>query len=202
LERDEAYRILGGVEGDSPEYLLEDRLFEIKNYFKSKVPLTRLFKKQYDLLQKYADAMKVLGEKPTVQSEQSMADRTNKFENAAPLNVFNTYQSALNSHYSLILNSSEPNELVYFGQSLVQISYDYSAFWIPFDKLDLEAIISAPADPMEVYNELVTAQQNGVKDFNELLIYVENKEGVLLKEGKRLSLLNKMESEWRMSLES
>lgn len=202
MERVEAYRILGGVDGDSPEYLIEDRLFEVKNYFKSKVPLSRLFKKQYDLLHKYAEAMKVLGVEPTVQSEQSMSGITNKFENAQPLNVFNTYQSTLNSYYSLILNSSEPDKMTFLGQSLVQISYDYSAFWIPFDKLDLEAIISAPADPMEVYNELVIAQQNGVRDFNELLIYVEKKETVLQREGKRLSLLNKMESEWRMSLES
>ncbi len=202
MDRDEAYRILGGVEGDSPEYLLEDRLFEVKNYFKSKVPLSRLFKKQYDLLQKYADAMKVVGIESIVQSEQSMSGITNKFENAPPLDVFNTYQSALNSHYSLILNSSEPDKMIFLGQSLVQISYDYSAFWIPFGKLDIEAIISSPVDPMLVYNELVTAQQNGVTDFNELLIYVEKKDTVLLREGKRLSLLNKIESEWRMSLES
>jgi hypothetical protein len=202
LERAEAYQILGGVEGDSPEYLLEDRLFEVKNYFKSKVPLSRLFKKQYDLLQKYADAMKVLGVQQVGQSEQPISVFTYEYENAAPLNVFNSYQSAINSCYSWLLNSNNPHELAFLGESLVQISYDYSAFWIPFDKLDIEAIVSSPSDPMEVYNELVMAQQNGVKDFDELLVYVQNKDSVLFREGKRLSLLNKMESEWRMSLES
>lgn len=202
MERAEAYQILGGVEGDSPEYLLEDRLFEVKNYFKSKVPLSRLFNKQYDLLQRYADAMKALGVEQEGQSERSESVLTFNYQNATPLIVFNNYQSILNSHYALILNSSGPNELAFLGKSLVQISYEYSALWIPFVELELEAIISAPADPMEVYNELVLAQEKGVKDYRELLIYVENKNSVLLREGKRLSLLNKMESEWRMSLES
>ncbi|MFN5418152.1 MAG: hypothetical protein ACK5B9_13930 [Flavobacteriia bacterium] len=161
----------------------ENLLFELKQFFLTRVPLRKLFQSRLEKLIKLEETFSVY--KIEMQKFKKIAMNFN-FESDDILLVYNSYQAENKRLKSLISQSYIPSEVSFYVEQLIYLEKKYAQKWFSDSNLDENIIVSKEADAMELLESIKNYEG---KSFSALKKNENSPSETLLNEMKRLSLL-------------
>jgi hypothetical protein len=199
----EALVFLNASESDDDlSDLLEDTLFEIKQFIFSKPLISKLIYGQIKKLEKLSEAALVLKIEP--KSTFFLKDESfHQSINETILSVYNSFEFIKAQLKQQLSSEESPKEVILIVTQLVKLQQDYSAYW-PFIEVanDEGVIISKEPDAMELLAEIKKMSAEGIIAFQQLTQISLDNYPAIKQEMKRLSLLRKKENEWKISLKN
>ena len=199
----EALVFLNASESDDDlSDLLEDALFEIKQFIFSKPLISKLIYGQIKKLEKLSEAALVLKIEP--KSTFFLKDESfHQPINETILSVYNSFEFIKAQLKQQLSSEESPKEVILIVTQLVKLQQDYSAYW-PFIEVanDEGVIISKEPDAMELLAEIKKMSAEGIIAFQQLTQISLDNYPAIKQEMKRLSLLRKKENEWKISLKN
>jgi hypothetical protein len=199
----EALVFLNASESDDDlSDLLEDALFEIKQFVFSKPLISKLIYGQIKKLEKLSEAALVLKIEP--KSTFFLKDESfHQPINETILSVYNSFEFIKAQLKQQLSSEESPKEVILIVTQLVKLQQDYSAYW-PFIEVanDEGVIISKEPDAMELLAEIKKMSAEGIIAFQQLTQISLDNYPAIKQEMKRLSLLRKKENEWKISLKN
>ena len=199
----EAWGVLNAAEEeDDAKDLIDDCLFEIKQFILSKPLISKLIESQIKKLQKLVQVVEVLNidvENRYYQEEEiSLKDF-----NDSILDTFNFYESCKAQLKIRFLSAESPGDLIELTTKLLQLQNAYSNCWPNVEADELEVVvISKEPDAMELISEIKKINEKGIIAFQQLIQISLDNYPSIKQELKRLSLLRKKETEWKTSLKN
>lgn len=190
MTKEEAALFLSVGEGEDLQDVYEQKLFEHKQFFLSKFPVSRVVNSRLKKLEQLHKAYLLLGgnEKAAEQEEMSFAFQGDM------LDVFNKFQQEQSERRSALSRAVTYQEVRNHMHAWLRLIHDYATCWNSFSPEDVEGIIiGKEPDPMEIYTGLKKLSEQGIVKF-ESLREIRN-ENPVRREAKRLSLWLKMESD-------
>jgi hypothetical protein len=164
---------------------IETRLFEIKNFFLSKIPVQKLVDSRIIKLEKITDFALLLD----LNFQDSSVDAI-ELKGKKVLEIYAAYQQEKQKIRLELLNSSNPKEILAKATSLIKLEKLYASKWY-FDKLDCsEIIVSKEPDPMIILQEIKKMEELALFAFEDYKKSQKSMSQILLNEMKRLSLLS------------
>lgn len=158
-------------------------LFELKNFFISRVPIQKLFQSRLDKLVKINEAQTSL----EIESGKFKSEKIDfSFESDDILETYKSYQKQNKILKKFISQSTEALEIKQFVHDLILLEKRYAEKWYDSKNLDESIIVSKERDPMEILSEI---QNYEGKTFTSLKKKQNSPSEILVNEMKRLSLL-------------
>jgi hypothetical protein len=199
----EALIVLGAIDiDDDLRDLLEDALFEIKQFIISKPLISKLIDGQIKKLEKLSEAARVLN----IDSKFTSFIKEDTFQeprNESILFVYNSFELKKSKLKQQLNSADSPSEMIYVISQLIKLQEDYSACWPFVEVTEGEGVvISKEPDVMELLVEIKKMSAEGIVAFQQLAQISLDKYPVIKQEVKRLSLLRKKENEWKISLKN
>jgi hypothetical protein len=199
----EALVFLNASESDDDlSDLLEDALFEIKQFIFSKPLISKLIYGQIKKLERLSEVALVLKIEP--KSTFFLKDESfHQPINETILSVYNSFEFIKAQLKQQLSTEESPKEIILIVTQLVKLQQDYSAYW-PFIEVanDEGVIISKEPDAMELLAEIKKMSAEGIIAFQQLTQISLDNYPAIKQEMKRLSLLRKKENEWKISLKN
>lgn len=199
----EALIVLGAIDiDDDLRDLLEDALFEIKQFIISKPLISKLIDGQVKKLEKLSEAVRVLNldsKNSLFLKEESIHQNTNE----SVLSVFNSFELIKAQLKQQLSTEESPREMIFIVTQLIKLQEDYSACWPFVEVTEGEGVvISKEPDAMELLAEIKKMSAEGIIAFQQLTQISLDNYPAIKQEMKRLSLLRKKENEWKISLKN
>jgi hypothetical protein len=197
----EALIVIGALDRDEDlRELLEDLLFEIKQFIISKPLISKLVVGQLKKLEKLSEAVQVLNidsKNTSFLKEEAITQNANE----SILAIYNSYELNKAKLKQQLSSASSPVDMIYTISQLIKLQGDYSACWPLVEVLEDEGVvISKEPDVMELLVEIKKMSTEGILAFQQLTQISLDKYPAIQQEAKRLSLLRKKENEWKTSL--
>jgi hypothetical protein len=197
----EALIVIGALDRDEDlRELLEDLLFEIKQFIISKPLISKLVVGQLKKLEKLSEAVQVLNidsKNTSFLKEEAITQNANE----SILAIYNSYELNKAKLKQQLSSASSPVDMIYTISQLIKLQGDYSACWPLVEVLEDEGVvISKEPDAMELLVEIKKMSTEGILAFQQLTQISLDKYPAIQQEVKRLSLLRKKENEWKTSL--
>lgn len=192
MTQQEAFDYFKSSDEEEIEEIYEEKLFEYKKFFLSKVPVDKLFRGRISQLVQlqaaYTAAM--------ASDEKKIAFTLSEFsllpEQYNLLSVFfSAYQKVKNELKQKISRSSQANELIVLAEALVSLEKEYAKAWYSEIVTDESVIVSKEPDPMYLLESIRRFEESGGKTIDDLKKSGAEAPGLLFNEMKRLSLLYK-----------
>lgn len=189
MERSEALLYLPLTDDHSVDDLYEQKLFEWKNFFVHRFPISKLFLKKLEQLEKLEKAYEVLGGSI---SEKSKTYSVNLQFEADLKQSFLQYAAERNNLKVQLYAANSAGDIIFIIQNLLKLTAAYAKVWnVP--ELDTNGVVvSKEVDPMDLLNAIKEAEEKGVTTIADIAKL--NEGDMLLNEAKRLSLWTKMEN--------
>ena len=199
----EALVVIGVLDRDDDlRDLLEDALFEIKQFIISKPLISKLIDGQIKKLEKLSEVVRVLNidSKNTANSKEEWL---HQFSNESILSVLNSFELKKAKLKQYLSFTDSPSEMIYVISQLIQLQADYSACWPLVEVAEDEGVvISKEPDAMQLLVEIKKMSTEGILAFQQLTQISLDQYPAMKQELKRLSLLRKKENEWKISLKN
>jgi hypothetical protein len=199
----EALVVIGALDRDDDlRDLLEDALFEIKQFIISKPLISKLIDGQIKKLEKLSEVVRVLNidSKNTANSKEEWL---HQFSNESILSVLNSFELKKAKLKQYLSFTDSPSEMIYVISQLIQLQADYSACWPLVEVAEDEGVvISKEPDAMQLLVEIKKMSTEGILAFQQLTQISLDQYPAMKQELKRLSLLRKKENEWKISLKN
>ena len=201
MDRKFALEVLGAGEDDDYIDLFEEKLFGIKQYLISKPIVSRLFRKQIEILRKLDNAAIELSILP-VRSIPVVSGFY--FEGGDAILIAYLEFEELRSAYRLaVMRSHDPYGIAILTENLLRSHCAYLEMW-PHCTIETgqDVLIARESDPMELVAAIRACNELGIVNFEDLKSLPNEPHSALLNEWKRLSLLQQKEREWMTSSEN
>ena len=199
----EALVVIGVLHRDDDlRDLLEDALFEIKQFIISKPLISKLIDGQIKKLEKLSEVVRVLNidSKNTANTKEEWL---HQFSNESILSVLNSFELKKAKLKQYLSFTDSPSEMIYVISQLIQLQADYSACWPLVEVVEDEGVvISKEPDVMQLLVEIKKMSTEGILAFQQLTQISLDQYPAMQQELKRLSLLRKKENEWKISLKN
>lgn len=166
--------------------LYDERLFEYKQFFLSKVPIRKVFEAKLAKLRQMEKAYvalsgAVLSVQPAISGFSSQYSTVIK-------EAFNQWEQSKARCKQLIMSASNAVQLEQAVQVYLSESASYWQLWFTEEAIDSELdSLSKEEDPMSIFGAITAFEQQGGVYFSDILTMKTN--SLLLKEMKRVSLL-------------
>ena len=194
MTKEEAFYIFGVEYLDEVENSFDDLFFDIKNFFVSKVPFTKLFIAKLNKLKRVFEAKEVL----FPQLEKESIELSNKLEPTGKSNRIDEVYSLFGRNEMTIklwvFRSTTFEECEFYTNQLIDNYQQNASYW----KKGVTALegaktvkMSVEPDVMKVFEEIKRINSLGLTTFEEIN-QLEN-DNLLKQEAIRLSLWSKFE---------
>lgn len=199
----EALVVIGALDRDDDlRDLLEDALFEIKQFIISKPLISKLIDGQIKKLEKLSEVVRVLNI-DSKNSANTKEEWLHQFSNESILSVLNSFELKKAKLKQYLSFTDSPSEMIYVISQLIQLQADYSACWPLVEVVEDEGVvISKEPDVMQLLVEIKKMSTEGILAFQQLTQISLDQYPAMQQELKRLSLLRKKENEWKISLKN
>lgn len=199
----EALVVIGALDRDDDlRDLLEDALFEIKQFIISKPLISKLIDGQIKKLEKLSEVVRVLNI-DSKNSANTKEEWLHQFSNESILSVLNSFELKKAKLKQYLSFTDSPSEMIYVISQLIQLQADYSACWPLIEVAEDEGVvISKEPDVMQLLVEIKKMSTEGILAFQQLTQISLDQYPAMQQELKRLSLLRKKENEWKISLKN
>lgn len=199
----EALVVIGALDRDDDlRDLLEDVLFEIKQFIISKPLISKLIDGQIKKLEKLSEVVRVLNI-DSKNSANTKEEWLHQFSNESILSVLNSFELKKAKLKQYLSFTDSPSEMIYVISQLIQLQADYSACWPLIEVAEDEGVvISKEPDVMQLLVEIKKMSTEGILAFQQLTQISLDQYPAMQQELKRLSLLRKKENEWKISLKN
>jgi len=199
----EAWVVLNADEGDDDaQELMDDCLFEIKQFVLSKAIISKLYSSQITKLEKLkmaAIVLKLEVSKPSIPSDLTIE----LVANDSFMSTFNAFEKNKSYYKQQVVKTSIPSELSDLISKLIDLQSDYSNQWPIIEVEESEGVvISKETDAMQLLVEFNKMNEAGIIAFQQLTQNSLDNYPNVNQELKRLSLLRKKEKEWKTSLKN
>jgi hypothetical protein len=199
----EALIVLGASENeDDLSDFLEDALFEIKQFILSKPLISKLVDGQIKKLEKLSEAVQILNidaRNSSFLKEESFYQHSNE----SILSIFNSFESKKAQLKQMLVSVVSPSDMINIISQLIKLQEEYSSCWPLLEVKEEEGvIISKEPDAMELLEEIKKMSAEGTLAFQQLAQISLDNYPTIKQEMKRLSLLRKKETEWKISLKN
>lgn len=189
MTKQEALVFLSVNEDDEIITAYEDRIFEFKKDFTSKVLIPSVLQKKIDKLKKLDEAAEVLG------LELNKSGSPNRLQYSFSSNILESYIEfeKINSQFKLeIYRSTSANDLISLVDEFLKIFQEYLKLWPSFVQFQKTAILAKQPDPMDLLADIKYAHESGIGTFNELANDLTEHFPLLKNESTRLNKLFNM----------
>jgi len=194
MTREEAFYILGVTEEDEVEDAFDDLVFNINQFFVSKVPFTKLFNAKLDRLRRFFEAKEVF----VPQLSEHVLEFDYSIELPGELKrvekIFSLFGRNEMEIKLLLVKSKTIDEYTFYVTKLIENYKQNADCW----KAGIDSSIdvgnvkmSVEPDVMKVYEEIKRFNSKGLSIFSEIN-QLEN-DNLLKQEAIRLSLWSKFE---------
>lgn len=191
----EARIFLGYGPEDDLEDVIEDKLFEFKQFFLSKPIIWSTFKARLVKLAIVKEAIACFEASesmpivslPTFQSTENV------------LEAFQSFQQVRNVCFLAITRSTSCQELEIIIDSLLMSHATYTSLWPDIAFVSSTVILSKEPDPMDLLVAIKSVNLSGIKTFADLAEKLTEESVWVANESKRLFLLHQKVKEWMKS---
>lgn len=185
MNREEALIFLPIDEENDVQDLYDEKLFEMKQFFLSRFPMTKLINARLSKFRKVEDAYLALGGviadvvSPKIKTYPSF-DSIHE--------VFKWYNLEKNSVRLQLSSAKSLNEITNILNQYMQTTREYATYWqVPIHEIDQSTIkLGVEPNPMDLQSELNAL--SGKEKLNSEYILTLPDENCLKSEAKRLSL--------------
>jgi len=191
----EARIFLGYEPEDELEDVIEDKLFEFKQFFLSKPIIWSTFTARLEKLAKVKEAIASLGE-----NEINSAVNLPVFhatENI--LEAFQSFQQVRNTCFLAINRATFCQELEIIINSLLNSHTTYASLWPDIEFVSSTVILSKEPDPMDLLSGIKSVNLSGIVTFADLAEKLTDQSTSVAEESKRLFMLHQKVKEWMKS---
>lgn len=187
MNKSEALLYFPVSEEDSLEDLYEQKVFEWKNFFVHRFPVTKLFTAKCVQLSFQEEAYELL-------SGERHVPELPVFPDEFPSNLeaaFHQFQEERNRFKALLFQAESLSQILALVGMMPKMTRGYAQVWdFPHEKLD-GVVVSKEPDPMDLLEALHEAKELGVEEVSQVGHLPETH--LVLQESKRLSLWLKMD---------
>ena len=191
----EARIFLGYEPEDELEDVIEDKLFEFKQFFLSKPIIWSTFKARLEKLAKIKEAIACLGEHeihsavdlPVFHSTENIVD------------AFQSFQQVRNACFLAINRATTCQELEIIIDSLLTSHTTYASLWPDVAFVSSTVILSKEPDPMDLLSGIKSVNLSGIVTFADLAEKLTDQSACVAEESKRLFMLHQKVKEWMKS---
>jgi hypothetical protein len=178
------------TEEDDLFELYEDRLFEYKQFFVQRAPVSQVFlAKCKKMMQMHMAYVSLVEKEFSYQKKDSL-----NFEFTTDVkDAFNAYQAYRNTFKNIILQSTHACELQDVLLDLIQLNAVYFSYWPSVEETDELIVVSKEPDPMSLVLAIREFNALGGYTFKDMLNQMDSLPSALELEMKRVSLLRKKE---------
>lgn len=191
----EALAILGITNPDEFEDAFEERLFELKQYFLTKPLISKLYRSQAEKIVHLCQAAYHFG--PEIHQDSLVVSEQWVGFTGEIVHDYLAFEKHRSSFKERLMKTSDGGRIAQLADQLLEIQEEYLALW-PEIKCE-GVILGKEPDPMELLSGINELQKIGIYRFEQLNDQMLEIPSVLLNEWKRLSLLSKKDTEWKMS---
>lgn len=191
----EARIFLGYEPEDELEDVIEDKLFEFKQFFLSKPIIWSTFTARLEKLAKVKEAIACFGEvenKPSINLPVFQAT-----ENI--LEAFQSFQQVRNTCFLAINRATTCQELEIIINSLLNSHTTYASLWPDIEFVSSTVILSKEPDPMDLLSGIKSVNLSGIVTFADLAEKLTDQSTSVAEESKRLFMLHQKVKEWMKS---
>lgn len=191
MTKSEARLYLPESESESLEEIYEQKLFEWKNFFVNRFPVSKLYQKKIEQLKLLQTAFNVLSEEKPAESVVGV-DFSKSFDSNLKL-AFHQYAQGRNAIKARLFAARSAEEIAFCAESLLEITRSYARVWKQSDIDTTGVVVSKEPDPMDLLNALNNAEEIGVEKIGQIdMLPVDH---MVKNEAKRLSLWIKMDKD-------
>lgn len=196
MTRSEALKFFQTDDVEEAEEVFEQRLFELKNYFVTKPLISKLFKTQLLKLQKINSAASSLGflergsENTTPEAKVIFTDII--------LDSYSLFEKVKAEAKLRIQRAESAPQIEITINNLLNVQAEYLKCY-PEIEAGADIVVGKEPDPMDLITSIKEMEKKGISLFSELQSESNAIPVTFLNEWKRLSLLRKMEQEWKIS---
>jgi hypothetical protein len=191
----EARIFLGCEPDDELEEVIEDKLFEFKQFFLSKPIIWSTFTARLEKLERVKEAIKCLG----VNEIHSTVNLPTFHTTENILEAFQSFQQIRNTCFLAINHTSTCQELERIILALLTAHTTYASLWPNIDFLPSTVILSKEPDPMDLLSGIKSVNLSGIVTFTDLAEKLTDRDMSVAEESKRLFMLHQKVKEWMKS---
>ncbi len=191
----EARIFLGYEPEDELEDVIEDKLFEFKQFFLSKPIIWSTFTARLEKLVKVKEAIACFGESGTQPSVNLPVFHST--ENI--LDAFQSFQQVRNACFLAINRATTCQELEIIIDSLLTSHTTYASLWPDVAFVSSTVILSKEPDPMDLLSGIKSVNLSGIVTFTDLAETLTDQSTCVAEESKRLFMLHQKVKEWMKS---
>ena len=191
----EARIFLGYEPGDELKEVIEDKLFEFKQFFLSKPIIWSTFTARLEKLAKIKEAIACFGEAGDQPSIKLPVFQPT--ENI--LEAFQSFQQIRNNCFLAINHATTCQELEIIIDSLLKSHATYASLWPDIAFVSSTVILSKEPDPMDLLSAIKSLNLSGTRTFPDLTEKLTDESISVANESKRLFLLHQKVKEWMKS---
>ena len=191
----EARIFLGYEPEDDLEDVIEDKLFEFKQFFLSKPIIWSTFNARLEKLSKVKAAIACLGG-----SEKMCSVNLPVFQSTdLILDAFQGFQEVRNACFLAINRASTCAEMETIVKQLLTSHTTYASLWPDLSFVPSTVILSKEPDPMDLLSGIKSVNLSGIVTFADLAEKLTDQSTCVAEESKRLFMLHQKVKEWMKS---
>lgn len=191
----EARIFLGYEPEDDLEDVIEDKLFEFKQFFLSKPIIWSTFTARLEKLAKIKEAIACFGEVEKIPSINLPVFQAT--ENI--LEAFQSFQKVRNACFLAINRASRCAEIETIVKQLLVSHTTYASLWPDLSFVPSTVILSKEPDPMDLLSGIKSVNLSGIVTFADLAEKLTDQSTYVAEESKRLFMLHQKVKEWMKS---
>jgi hypothetical protein len=191
----EARIFLGYEPEDELEDVIEDKLFEFKQFFLSKPIIWSTFTARLEKLVKVKEAIACFGEAGT----QPSVDLPVFHSTENIMDAFQSFQQVRNACFLAINRATTCQELEIIIDSLLTSHTTYASHWPDVAFVSSTVILSKEPDPMDLLSGIKSVNLSGIVTFADLAEKLTDQSACVAEESKRLFMLHQKVKEWMKS---
>lgn len=188
MTKEEAITFLPIGDAEGLDDLFEEKLFEMKQFFIGRFPITKVIQGRLRKLDNLTKSYEVLG--GSFSSFQAIPDMV--ILSTTVKEVMDEFQSKRSQLKLKMMSSDNGYEVIELANLLVNLTRSYAAKWASSTVNTDGVVLSKEPDPMELLSSLKAFNEQGYIHFTSIDEISE--QNVLAREVKRLSLWQKMDS--------
>ncbi len=191
----EARIFLGYEPEDELEDVIEDKLFEFKQFFLSKPIIWSTFTARLEKLAKVKEAIACLGGSEKMSSVNLPVFQSTELI----LDAFQGFQEVRNACFLAINRATTCQELEIIINSLLNSHTTYASLWPDIEFVSSTVILSKEPDPMDLLSGIKSVNLSGIVTFTDLAEKLTGQSTCVAEESKRLFMLHQKVKEWMKS---
>ncbi|MCH2225127.1 MAG: hypothetical protein MK066_10195 [Crocinitomicaceae bacterium] len=188
MTKEEAVTFLPIKDIDDLDDLFEDKLFEMKQFLIGRFPVTKVIQGRLRKIDNITRSYEALGGK--FDSFQAVPEM--KVLSTTVKAVIDEFQSKRSQLKLRMMSSRNGYEVIEIAKMLILLTRSYVEKWASPNVNTQGVLLSTEPDPMELFSALKEFNEQGYVDFKSIDEFSE--QNVLVREVKRLSLWQKMDS--------